>query len=417
MENIVSKISRQNRTICLPIPKEVYSEQIMDASQFRTIIDAFVIQHPELFPHEIKEGYQMKDLKKSKKLSVVIRRIEIQGVSFSIRPSFVLPYMTGFSSDVEGALFFRKFDVPFWALSSFFGKYPMYWYRIEQSFGRNSLVGTTIKTTENLPQHLSADEKHSKIGREKAYIATTVGSQCILGTSVTTSVSEEALTDAYGVFQKEAQTLLPDYTPKTVNLDGWQPTHLTWKTIFPLVSIIQCFLHIFIKMRDRGKKKHKTLFEETATKLWNCYDAETKTSFVQRVRRLHEWSIQEQLPSVFSKPIDKLRKQIGRFKIAYDFPQSHRTSNMLDRLMQRMDRHLFANQYFHGTFESAELNIRGWALLYNFAPSNPYIVKKYQGLQSPAERVNGFRYHDSWLQNLLVSASLGGNYPPSLKTG
>ncbi|MCD4722191.1 MAG: hypothetical protein K8S13_20365, partial [Desulfobacula sp.] len=27
-----------------------------------------------------------------------------------------------------------------------FGKNPMYWYRIETSLGRNSLVGTTIET-------------------------------------------------------------------------------------------------------------------------------------------------------------------------------------------------------------------------------------------------------------------------------
>ncbi|MCK5229973.1 MAG: hypothetical protein KAR13_06890 [Desulfobulbaceae bacterium] len=81
---------------------------------------------------------------------------------------------------------------------------------------------------------------------------------------------------------------------------------------------------------------------------------------------------------------------------------------MTDRLMQRMDRHLFSTQYFHGTFSSAELNIRGWALINNFAPSNPLTVKKYGGIRSPAERLNGFCYHDNWLQNLLISASLGG---------
>jgi len=28
---------------------------------------------------------------------------------------------------------------------------------------------------------------------------------------------------------------------------------------------------------------------------------------------------------------------------------------------------------------------------------------------SPAHKLNGFVYHDSWLQNLLVSASMGGH--------
>jgi len=49
---------------------------------------------------------------------------------------------------------------------------------------------------------------------------------------------------------------------------------------------------------------------------------------------------------------------------------------MLDRLMQRMDRHLFSTQYFHGSLSSAELSIRGWALILNFAPSNPTTIKK-----------------------------------------
>ncbi|MCD4811294.1 hypothetical protein K8R14_01655 [bacterium] len=88
----------------------------------------------------------MKDMKESKKLSIPIRRIKVSGVSYTIRPSFVMPYMTGFVKDVEKAMFLRKFDVPFWALSYVFGKNPMYWYRIETSLGRNSLVGTTIET-------------------------------------------------------------------------------------------------------------------------------------------------------------------------------------------------------------------------------------------------------------------------------
>ncbi len=36
----------------------------------------------------------MKDIKTSKKLLIPIRRIEIAGISFNIRPSFVMPYMT-----------------------------------------------------------------------------------------------------------------------------------------------------------------------------------------------------------------------------------------------------------------------------------------------------------------------------------
>jgi len=111
---------------------------------------------------------------------------------------------------------------------------------------------------------------------------------------------------------------------------------------------------------------------------------------------------------VIFKKIEKLRNNSHSYSIAYDLPGCYRVSTMLDRLMRRMDRHLFNTQYFHGFTSSAELNIRGWALIMNFAPSNPNTVKKHKGLQCPAERLNQFRYHDCWLQNLLISASMGG---------
>ncbi len=108
------------------------------------ILDMLIKEHPELFPPEIAFGYTMKEIRVSKKLKLRIRRIVIAGISYTIRPSFAMPYMTGFVKDVEKPLFLRKFAVPFWALSHCFGKDPMYWYRLEATIGRYSLVGTTI---------------------------------------------------------------------------------------------------------------------------------------------------------------------------------------------------------------------------------------------------------------------------------
>ncbi|SMD13140.1 hypothetical protein SAMN02746065_1468 [Desulfocicer vacuolatum DSM 3385] len=39
----------------------------------------------------------------------------------------------------------------------------MFWYRLEASLGRNSLLGTTIKSAALLPRHLSADGKHTRL--------------------------------------------------------------------------------------------------------------------------------------------------------------------------------------------------------------------------------------------------------------
>jgi len=407
--------TRENRSICVPFVADTYGINVKKPSAFREELDHNIKAYPELFPAGIELGYELKDSYFSEKLSISIRRIKVSGISYTIRPSFVMPYMTGKVDDVENGLFLRKFDVPFWALAHVFGKDAMYWYRLEQALGRNSLVGTTVRNVESIPEDLGADEKHSWIKGKKTYVATTVGGNCILGAAIATDAGEKALTEAYDDFKYEAQCLNPEYSPRTVNTDGWQWTQNAWTTLFPYTVLIACFLHVYIKIRDRSKKKYKVLFKQVADKMWNCYNAVTKAAFSQRVRRLHEWLLKEvDVPEVILKPIEKLHANVKCFSIAYDFVGALRTSNMIDRLMKRMDRHLFTTQYFHGNLVSAELNIRGWALIHNFAPSNPLTVQKHAGLQSPAEILNGHRYHDSWLQNLLISASQGGFYKQPL---
>lgn len=402
---------RKSRTICLPFEEHKYEKIIQKAVSFRAYVDRMIEAFPELFPAEVVNGYQMKDHYHSKKIDIDIRRIKINGTSYSVRPSFVMPYMTGLVKEMEKAMFLRKFAVPFWALAYVFGRDPMYWYRAEQAIGRNSIVGTTIADPEKISDHLCGDEKHSWLQGERVYITTTVGDECILGSSIARSSGEYDLAIAYNDFKQEAQIANPDYSPQTVNLDGWEPTQKAWKLLFPRVSIILCFLHIFIGIRDRIKKKHKTLYQYIATRLWKCYHAKRGQCFSQRVRHFCEWAENSSVPSVILEKLRKLRTNRSAYTIAYDFPRAHRTSNMLDRVMQRMDRFLFSMQYFHGTKQSAIYTIRGWSLIFNFAPWNPYTTRK-NGYSSPAEQLNRSRYHDCWLQNLYISASLGGYRKP-----
>jgi len=102
----------------------------------------------------------MKDSRTSGKLGVVIRRIRLRdGTHWSIRPSFVMPYMAARTEDVQEVLFLRKFAVPFWALADVFGRDPMFYYRLQNSLGRFSLAGTTVRRG-TLPANLlaSADD-------------------------------------------------------------------------------------------------------------------------------------------------------------------------------------------------------------------------------------------------------------------
>lgn len=234
-----------------------------------------------------------------------------------------------------------------------------------------------------------------------------------MGVSVSKDAGENSLKESYGKFKEEALNLKPEYQPKSVNTDGWKATVKTWKSLFPGIFVIACFLHVFIKVRDRSSRKFKEFFNIAADKMWHCYEAASKASFSQRVRRLCEWAGAENLPDVILKPIEKLKENRSDYSKAYDLPGCHRTSNMVDRLMQKMDRHLFSTFYFHGSLDTAESSIRGWALIQNFAPCNPTTVKRHDGWRCPAEWLNKSRYHENWLQNLLVASSMGGfKHPP-----
>ena len=93
---------------------------------FRQFLEESFAAHPELFPDAFKAGFRFKDCRTSEKLGIAIRRIECKadGSAFSIIPSFVMPYMVGFTDEVANGLFLRTFGVPYWALAKVFGRDP-----------------------------------------------------------------------------------------------------------------------------------------------------------------------------------------------------------------------------------------------------------------------------------------------------
>ena len=247
---------------------------------------------PEVFPPGFARGYELKDDRMSAKQGLPIRRILLKG---------------GAAVGVEGALFLRKFGVPFRALARVFGEDPMSWYRLECGLGRFSVVGATVRRA-GLPEHLLADEHHQAIDGQKVSIATTVAAGCCPGAEPSKTAGADDLKAAYGAFRAEARDIAPKYRPETVNTDGWKPTQAAWMALFKGVVILQCFLHAWLKIRGRGKH----------------------------------------LGVVFAEVSRRVRE-------AYHAPA---------------------------------------------------------GRRCPAERLNRHRYHDCWLQNLLVSASLDGYRRP-----
>jgi hypothetical protein len=394
----------------LPVSEEAYTQAVNDPAAFRRLLDEAFQTMPELFPPDFARGYELKDGRMSIKQGLPIRRILLRDhTAYSVRPSFLMPYMTGRVADVEGPLFLRNFGVPFWALARVFGASPMYWYRLECGLGRFSVVGTTVRRAA-IPEHLLADEHHQSRDGQKVYIATTVGGGCCLGAEPAEAAGTDDLTVAYATFKGEAHDVTPGYAPATVSTDGWKATQAAWKGLFRRVVILQCFLHAWLKIRDRAKHL-KDLFAEVSRRVWEAYHAPDRRSFGQRLRRLREWA-GEQLSGVVRETVLDLCGKGRRFGMAYRHPGGHRTSNMLDRQMRGMNGYFDRGQHLHGSREASRLHSRAWALLWNFTPWHPATTRANQGWRCPAERLNRHRYHDSWLQNLLVSASLGGYRRP-----
>jgi len=361
MATVTHPLKKGYRTIRLPLAESEYDRFLSDRIYAKTRLDELYEEFPAVFPDAFPWGYALYGFTEpSIKQEMRCRRIRLdQGqAAFAIAPAFVMPYMTGRTQEVDHALFLMRFHVPCWAMAHVFGRDAMYGYRLEQGLGRVSIVGTTVKHPERLPQELVADEKHSWLKGQRVYIATTAAKDCILGASVAQSASQSNLEKAYGVFASEAQAVDADDAPDTVNTDGWPATQNAWKAFFNQITVILCFLHAFIKIRDRAKKAFGELGQEVQQRVWDAYHAPSKRAFSQRLRRLREWA-SDVLPvsEMKQKTLDLCDKR-DAFSPSYDHPLAHRTSNMVDRLMRFLDRAFFNAQYFHGLPESAENRVR-----------------------------------------------------------
>ncbi|NJO82450.1 MAG: hypothetical protein HC828_06245 [Blastochloris sp.] len=403
--------AKPSRRIVLPVERTVYQEVVQDANRFRAWVEMNRAQYPELFPEEIAEGYSLHDIRGSRKLpDVRIRRIRLKrsGTVYRVVPSFVLPYMTGYTETVEKALFLRRFGVPFWGLTAVFGRSDMYWYRIVEHLGRFDLVGTTVKSGAKLPEHLLADEKLTHLLAKECCVTMTVGGDVVLGAAVAMNIQPDGLQPAYAEFAGEARRLKADYAPKTLNLDGWQHTWAVWLRLFPALVIIRCFLHAFIRVR--GRCLRHPLYPQMRRLIWNIYRAKSQSNYYYHFDKLLRFAEQHLKGEALS--------QIARFKYkraqllqGLFHPGCHRVSTMLERHMQPLARCLYMGREFHGHRVSAHLLVRSWALLHNFQPYCPR-ARLRSGLPftSPFHKLNGMTYRTNWLENLLVASSIQVEY-------
>lgn len=396
------------RQIVLPIKEAEYLQFIENQTFARERIGFYYGQHPELFPSGMASGYVLNgSTRLSRKQGLRLRQIRVADEVFRIRPSFVLPYMQGRTEEVWKAALLMRYAVPFWVIALLFGHDAMFWWRLFIGFSGNNLVGTTVKGREKMPADVLADEYHTDTRKGEAYVATTVGGGCFLGLEAAEKADSECLTRAYGVFKTELHRVFPGFSLHSVNTDGWAATQKAWRCLWKKIAIVECFLHAWLKVRDRATVKMEKLFHEVSEKVWDCYRAENKRSMSQRLRRVKDWALKNIPQCPMRENIVKLCQKSRRWLFHLDQPQAHRTSNALDRLMKSMNRHAFYIQEFHSSLAMTSKNFRAFALLFNFAPFCPQLRKDTEFF-CPAARLNGKIYHENWLHNLLISASLGG---------
>lgn len=396
----------RTKSICFPCESEAqYCAAVAHHAQMRQLLRDSYREFPALFPATFGDGFTWHDKYHSDKLDVTLRRLRLcaTGEIFLVRPSCYLPYAVARTAEIEKALYLRQWNVPFEALAYVFGRDAMYYYRAWASWGRNSLVGTTVADARRLPEHLVADEKHTWRVGEKQYLATTVGGGCILGAELAQEATTQALSAAYGVFAAEAREVSEEYAPVSVCTDGWAATRAAWRGLYPKITLVLCFLHGILKIRERCAEG---LRREVLKRAWEVYKGATKRSFSQRMRRFQEWG-EKKLSGAVLVAVVRLRARTKDYLPAYEVAGAARTSNQVDRLMDYQDRGLYQMKYLHGRKERGKLLVRAQALQWNFHPFG----KRGGGPggdKSPFERLNGFVYHPNWLHNLLCASSLGG---------
>jgi len=101
-----NKAPRGARQICIPLTQKHYEAIWDDIQAVRDYLDTVIAEHPEIFPAEISEGYQLRGhLPESKKLpGIRLRQLKLATGVFTIRPSFVFSDMTGTVDELEKSL-------------------------------------------------------------------------------------------------------------------------------------------------------------------------------------------------------------------------------------------------------------------------------------------------------------------------
>jgi hypothetical protein len=130
-------------------------------------------------------------------------------------------------------------------------------------------------------------------------------------------------------------------------------TQNTFKALFASIQVVLCFLHGFLKIRDRCRKD-----QELHAEIWNVYRAESDTEFHSRMTAFRTWFEARTWSQAVCEMVSKLWKRASEYAVRYSHPACQRTSNMVDRLMNGLTRFLYHGRGLHGHQRTSELRLR-----------------------------------------------------------
>ena len=177
-----TQVPRGAKQIVIPMTQQQYDDIWHDADRVRSFIEQCTRSAPELFPAGFDQGYCLHGFgRESLKLSgLKLRKIVLaNGTSYWLRPSFVTSYMTGTVDQLAYPLLLAAHDVPFWLLTLGFGHNDMFWYRLIERLGRNSLDGNHRPQPGPVALASGGGRASRRLGEQKGYVATTVGEGCV----------------------------------------------------------------------------------------------------------------------------------------------------------------------------------------------------------------------------------------------
>ena len=172
--------------------------------------------------------------------------------------------------------------------------------------------------------------------------------------ALTPAADDDHLREAYGVFAAEARDVEPKYAPETVNADGRAATRNAFLWLFPSIAVILCLLHGFLKVRDRCRKAR-----ELHRRVWEVYHAATAEEFRRLMGEFQQWCGDQTWTAPVREMLGKLVNKTESYAVAYAHPGCHRTSNAMDRPMNRLCRLMYAGRGLHGHQGSSEFAAEG----------------------------------------------------------